>query len=112
MLNQVILVGRLVREPEVRETENGSKVSNVTLAVPRPYKNEDGIYETDFVNCVLWKGVAENTAEYCKKGDVVGIRGRLQCDSSEEGKTKLNVVAEKITFLSTKNINKEQEVQK
>lgn len=63
MLNQTVIVGRLVREPELRETENGTKVTNITLAVPRSYKNVDGEYETDFISCVLWKGIAEN-AEY------------------------------------------------
>lgn len=55
MLNQTVIVGRLVREPELRETENGTKVTNITLAVPRSYKNVDGEYETDFISCVLWK---------------------------------------------------------
>lgn len=59
MLNQSILVGRIVREPEVRETENGVKISNITLAVPRSYKNVNGEYDTDFISCVLWRGVAE-----------------------------------------------------
>ena len=62
MLNQSIIVGRIVREPEVRETENGNKVTNITLAVQRPYKNIDGEYETDFISCVLWKGIAESSA--------------------------------------------------
>lgn len=75
MLNQAILVGRLVRDPELFETENGNKITNITLAVPRNYKNVNGEYETDFVTCVLWKGVAENTTEYCKKGDLLGSKG-------------------------------------
>ena len=75
MLNQSILVGRIVKDPEVKETENGNKVTNITLAVQRPYKNINGEYDTDFISCVLWKGVAETTAEYCKKGDLIGING-------------------------------------
>ena len=67
MLNQTVIVGRLVDSPEVRETESGKKVTNITLAVQRSYKNEDGEYDTDFVDCTLWQGVAENTAEYCRK---------------------------------------------
>ena len=73
MLNQTVIVGRLVKEPELRETENGNKVTNITLAVPRSYKNMNGEYETDFISCVLWKGIAENTVEYVKKGDLLGI---------------------------------------
>lgn len=70
MLNQAIFVGRLVADPVVRETEKGN-VSNITLAIPRPYKNAEGVYEADFIDFVLWKGIADNTAEYCKKGDLV-----------------------------------------
>jgi len=71
VLNQAVLVGRIVREPELKETEKG-KVTNITLAVPRSFKNQNGEYDTDFISCVLWKGVAESTVEYCKKGDLVG----------------------------------------
>lgn len=105
MLNQTILVGRLVRNPELYETENGNKMTRVTLAVPRTYKNVNGEYETDYINCKLWKGVAENTAEYCKKGDLVGVKGRLQSGSyeTENGmQYYTEVVAEKVTFLTSR----------
>lgn len=105
MINQTMLVGRLVREPEVRETENGKKVTNVTLAVSRSFKNADGEYETDFIDCTLWSGVAESTAEYCRAGDIIGIRGRIQTRTIEnEDGTKSKrqeVVADKVTFLSS-----------
>ena len=67
MLNQIVIVGRLVKNPELKETEKGKKVTNITLAVPRNYKNINGEYDTDFIDCILWTGVAENTAEYCNK---------------------------------------------
>lgn len=106
MLNQVVLVGRLTKEVEVKELENGKKVANITLAIPRSYKNADGEYETDFVECVLWDGVATNTSEYCKKGDIVGVKGRLQMSTydKEDGtkQYKLEVIAEKLTFLSSR----------
>lgn len=106
MLNQSILVGRIVREPEVRETENGVKISNITLAVPRSYKNSNGEYDTDFISCVLWRGVAEKTAEYCQKGDLIGVRGHIQTRQVEyPDETRHNVVeviAEKVTFLSNR----------
>ena len=106
MLNQTVLVGRLVRDPELRETDNGRKVTNITLAVPRSYKNLNGEYDTDFINCILWKGVAESTVEYCKRGDLVGVKGRIQSRNIElEDETKrqvVEVVAEKVTFLSSK----------
>ena len=56
MLNQIVIVGRLVRDPELRETDGGKKVTNITLAVPRSYKNVNGEYETDYIDCVLWTG--------------------------------------------------------
>lgn len=106
MLNQAVLVGRIVYDPELRETDNGNKVANVTLAVPRSFKNSDGEYDTDFISCVLWKGVAENTVEYCKKGDLVGIKGRIQTrdvELEDDSHHKyVEVVAEKVTFLSSK----------
>lgn len=104
MLNQTVIVGRIAKDPELRETENGKKVTNVTLAVPRSFKNAEGIYETDFINCVLWKGIAESTVEYCKKGDLVGVKGRIQTrvyEKDEEKKYATEVVAEKVTFLSS-----------
>lgn len=105
MLNQIVIVGRLVQDLEIKELENGNKVTNITLAVKRSYKNSDGIYDTDFIPCIIWNGIAENVAEFCRKGDLVGIKGRLQTDTYEkDGKniTKLNVIAEKVTFLSSK----------
>lgn len=105
MLNQIVLVGRLTKDPEVRETDTGKKVSHITLAVPRSYKNSSGEYESDFINCTLWTGVAENTAEYCKKGDLLGIKGRIETRSYEkddERKFVSEVIAEKVTFLTSK----------
>lgn len=105
MLNQTVIVGRIVKDLELHETENGNKVAQLTLAVPRSFKNMDGEYETDYIPCVLWRGVAENTAEYCKKGDLVGIKGRIQTsqyEKDDEVKYVTEVIAEKVTFLSTK----------
>ena len=105
MLNQIVLVGRLVKTPELKQTETGKKVSHITLAVPRSYKNPNGEYESDFINCTLWTGIAENTAEYCKKGDLLGIKGRIQTrnyEKDEEKKFVSEVVAEKVTFLTSK----------
>ena len=103
MLNQVVIVGRLVAKPIVEENENGRKISEITLAVNRSYKNAEGIYETDFIKCTLWNGIAENTVEYCNKGDIIGVKGRLECLGGNE----LQLVAEKVTFLAN-NKNKEE----
>lgn len=97
MLNQIVLVGRVVSDLEINETENEKKFTSLKLAVPRSYKNENGEYETDFIPCVLWNTIAVNTCEYCKKGDLVGIKGRMQ--NKED---KLEVIAEKVTFLSSR----------
>ena len=106
MLNHTVLIGRIVRDPELKLTDNGKKVTNLTLAVPRSFKNQSGEYDTDFINCVLWKGIAESTVEYCKKGDLVGVKGRLQTreyETEEQEKRQVTeVVAEKVTFLSSK----------
>jgi len=106
MLNQAVLVGRIVKDPELKKTESGNKVTNITLAVPRSFKNSNGEYDSDFISCVLWKGVAESAVEYCKKGDLVGIKGRIQsriAEIDEDTKRQyIEVVAEKVTFLSSK----------
>ncbi len=107
MLNQLVVVGRLVREPELRKTENGKNVTNITLAVPRSYKNSNGEYDTDYIDCVLWANVAENTTEYCRKGDLLGVKGRIQTRKieTEEDKPRhiTEVVGERVTFLSSSN---------
>ncbi len=104
MLNQIVLVGRLVKTPELRITENGKKTSTITLAVPRNYKNINGEYETDFLDCTLWTNVAENTSEYCQTGDMIGVKGRVQSRiiTQDDGtkKKKTEIVAEKVTFLA------------
>ena len=107
MLNQTVLVGRLVQDPEIKELENGVKTSYITLAVPRNYKNSDGIYETDFIDCVVWKNIADNVKEYCKKNDIIGIKGRIQT-RKEEDKNIIEIVAERVTFLSNRKEKEEE----
>ena len=111
MLNQIVLVGRLVKTPELRLTENGKKTSTITLAVPRNYKNMDGEYDTDFLDCTLWTNVAENTSEYCQAGDMLGIKGRIQSRiiTQDDGtkKKKTEIIAEKVTFLAQARQNKD-----
>lgn len=112
MLNQVVLVGRLTDDLEVTETEKGKKVTSMILAVQRTFKNSDGIYEADFIRCILWNAVASSTSEYCKKGDIVGIKGRLQVSSYEDKdgnkKYTTDVIAEKVTFLSSKSAEEKE----
>lgn len=99
MLNNVTIVGRLVEEPYLIEKEQ--KAIGIKIAVPRSYKNEEGTYETDIIPCIIWQGISNTITEYCHKGDLVGIRGRLQNNSD-----KIEIIAEKVTMLSS--IKKEE----
>lgn len=113
MVNQIVLVGRLVRNPELKVTETGKSTTTITLAVPRNYKNSEGVYDTDFLDCTLWTSIAENTTEYCKTGDMLGVKGRIQTRviEGEDGskKKKTEIVAEKVTFLSSARKKDEEE---
>ncbi len=103
-MNQVGFVGRLVRTPELRETENNKKMAWITVAVTRSFKNINGEYETDFIDCTLWDMVATNTVKHCKKGDIISVRGRLQSHVYEKDGEKhyvLEVIGERVTFISS-----------
>ncbi|OLS34433.1 single-stranded DNA-binding protein [Alkalihalophilus pseudofirmus] len=103
MLNRVVLVGRLTKDPELRYTPSGVAVANFTLAVNRAFSNQQGEREADFINCVVWRKPAENVANYLKKGSLAGIDGRIQTRSydNNEGKRVFitEVVAESVQFL-------------
>ena len=110
MLNQVVLVGRLTRDIMVNKSDKGNKVATLSLAIPRSFKNMEGTYDTDFVDCILFDMIAENTSEYCKKGDIVGVKGRIQSRVVEKDDFKENqiqIIAEKVTFLSSKKSDEE-----
>lgn len=106
MLNRVVLVGRLTRDPDLRYTPSGVAVSNFNIAVNRPFKNkETGESEADFINGVAWRAQAENLANYMKKGSQIGVDGKLQTRTYEQdGRTVYvtEVVAESIQFLESK----------
>lgn len=109
-MNIVVLIGRLTKNPEVLTTSSGHKRTFITLAVPRQYKNSNGEYETDFVRCVLWNSIAEHTCEYCSKGDLIGIKGRIEVSSytkDDEVKYETSVIAERVTFLMNKKLKEE-----
>ena len=109
-MNHVILVGRLTDDPTIQDNEDQSRMV-ISLAVPRTFKNSEGIYETDFLRCVLWNGIAKKTKEYCKKGDIVCVRGRLQVRTYEteenEKKYMTEVMVESIAFVSSNHKEKE-----
>lgn len=104
MINQIILVGRLTGDPEIEEYENGKKRTIINIAVQRQFKNIDNKYDTDFFRCVLWNGMALNTKNYCQRGDIVGVKGRVQnrnyVDSENNTRYITEIIAEKISFVS------------
>ncbi|RDW15235.1 single-stranded DNA-binding protein [Oceanobacillus arenosus] len=107
MLNRVVLVGRLTRDPDLRYTPTGVAVANFNIAVNRPFSNQEGNREADFINCVVWRRPAENLANYMKKGNLIGVDGRVQTRSYEgqDGKTVYvtEIVAESVQFLESKS---------
>ena len=109
MYNTVYLIGRLTKDPEATTTETGKKVMAINLAVQRSYKNSEGIYEADFIRCILWEGIASRTAEYCKKGDLIGLRGQIRTSSYEDQNKEMrystDIVAEKVSFLAMASNN-------
>lgn len=106
-MNRVVLVGRLVRDPDLRYTPNGIAVANFTIACNRPFKTKDGEQEADFINGVIWRKAAESLAEYMKKGSMIGVDGRLQSRTYDDKDGKkvfvTEVLAESIQFLESKS---------
>jgi single-strand DNA-binding protein len=106
MMNRVVLVGRLTKDPELRYTPNGVAVASFTLAVNRSFTNQQGEREADFINCVVWRRPAENVANFLKKGSLAGVDGRVQTRSYEgqDGKRVYvtEVMAESVQFLEPK----------
>ncbi|MCY8268964.1 single-stranded DNA-binding protein SsbA, partial [Bacillus haynesii] len=106
MLNRVVLVGRLTKDPELRYTPSGAAVATFTLAVNRTFTNQQGEREADFINCVVWRRQAENVANFLKKGSLAGVDGRLQTRSYENQQGQrvyvTEVQAESVQFLEPK----------
>lgn len=100
MINSLVLIGRIVKQPELSK-ENDHKCCYITLASNRNFKNEEGIYETDFIDVKVPYPMCDSVVDYCRKGDTIGIRGHIVRLSQHKN---MKVVAEKVTFLSNKNI--------
>ena len=107
MINRVVLVGRLTKDPELRYTPNGIASCRFTVAVNRTFRGQNGEPEADFISCVAWRKQAENLANFMKKGNLIGLEGRIQTGSYEgqDGKRvyTTDVVADSIQFLEPKN---------
>ena len=112
MMNRVVLVGRLTKDPDLRYTPNGVPVASFTLAVNRNFTNRQGEREADFINCVVWRRQAENVANYLKKGSLAGVDGRIQTRNFEgqDGRRVYitEVVAESVQFLEPKSTTVER----
>ncbi len=111
MHNLVYLIGRLTEDPDIKVYEDGKSMLTINLAVQRSFKNENGIYDVDFIRCILWNGIASHTSEYCKKGDLVGVKGRIQTRSYEDKEEKkyiTEVIVDKVSFLASKRESKDE----
>lgn len=97
MLNEVALVGRLTKTPEIMENQDGSKFALINLAIPRSDKNTNGEYETDFIDCTISGNMANEICKYCEKGNIIGVRGKIQ---NVNYTSQLRIIAKKITFLA------------
>ena len=107
MLNRIVVIGRLTRDPELRSTGSGVAVATFTVAVDRRFPNSRGEKETDFIPVVVWRGLAETCGRYLSKGKLVGVEGRLQIRSYEGNdgakRTVAEIVADNVQFLSPKD---------
>lgn len=105
-MNKVVLVGRLTKDPELRNTNSGLPVASFTVAINRTFKNKEGNYDADFINVSIFGKQAENVSKYCAKGSQVGIDGRIQTRSydAEDGSKRYvtEVVADNVEFLGSK----------
>lgn len=103
-INRVILLGNMTRDPELRRTGTGKAVTNFTLALNR-YNSDDA----DFVDCVCWERIAENTAQYCHKGSKVAVEGSIQTrsyvDKDGHNRKTVNVLCNRVEFINTNNSN-------
>lgn len=112
MINRVVLVGRLTKDPELRRTQQGDAVTSFTLAVNRNYTSRDGQQQADFINCVVWRKPAENVERYCSKGSLVGVEGKIQTRSYDNSQGQkvyvVEVVCDSVQFLETKSAGERQ----
>ena len=113
MLNSVELIGRLVADPEVNTIEEGVKVSRITLAVHRPFKNTEGEYGVDYIPVSFWYGAANLTEQYCSKGDLIFVKGRLimkNHEINEKNYKFLELIGERVVFLCHKLKTEENDI--
>ena len=115
MINNLTLVGRLTKDPDLKYTGNGTAVATFTLAVNRNFTNQSGEREADFINCVIWRKPAETLANYAKKGVLIGVTGRIQTRSydNQQGQKVyvIEVIADNFQLLESKKADSSQNTQ-
>ena len=113
MLNKIILMGRLTRDPELRRTGSGTAVTSFSLAVDRDFKSQNGEKETDFIDVVAWRNTGEFAAKYLAKGRMAAVEGRIQArdwqDKDGNRRKAVEVVADNVYFADSKRDSKPQE---
>lgn len=112
MINNVVLTGRMIKEVDLRYTSSGTAVGSFTLAVNRPYKNQAGESESDFIQCVIWRKAAESFANFTRKGSLVGIEGRIQTRNYENQQGQrvyvTEIVVENFTLLESREVTEQR----
>ncbi|MHC5269305.1 single-stranded DNA-binding protein [Enterococcus sp. LJL98] len=112
MINNVVLVGRLTKDPDLRYTSSGTAVATFTLAVNRNFASQSGEREADFINCVIWRKSAETLANYAKKGTLLGVTGRIQTRNYENQQGQrvyvTEIVAENFQLLESRAVNEQR----
>lgn len=113
MLNKIIIMGRLTRDPELRRTQGGTAVTSFTMAVDRDFKSQSGEKETDFIDVVAWRNTGEFAAKYLAKGRMAAVEGRIQVrdwqDKDGNRRKSVEVVADNVYFADSKRDSKPQE---
>ena len=112
MINNVVLVGRLTRQVDLRYTGNGTAVGTFSMAVERTFKNQQGERETDFINCVIWRKAAENFANFTRKGSLVGVEGRIQTRNYENAQGQrvyvTEILVENFSLLESRSVTEQR----
>lgn len=108
-MNSFIGIGRLTKDPELRYTTSNKAVASFSIAITRTYKNTEGQYEADFINCECWGQVAETLSKYTHKGDLIAVNGNIRTDkyqdSNGNNKTRTYILVNMVQFLSTKKVD-------
>lgn len=111
-MNQLILVGRLTKDP-VLKRQDGKSSCFITVAVKRQFKNSDGIYESDFISCTVWNVIAEKVCEFCRKGDVISVKARVQnnnyVDKDENKVYSYEFIADQVSFMTSQKGSDEED---